>query len=178
MINIEVGKVQRIGSQTLLGVIFSCPGTVEIQEVIITAKFFTDGRNYITPDPQSVIPEQDAYGNYVVNVAVNELWSEAYTDFGLYQVEVHWQNEDEDPKTDIFFISDVEFAYHCITSQLLSMGDCCADIPEGVIRAYLLLFGHHQAMQYKDFPKAEYFYQKLIQLCKGRCYTPNPCNCK
>lgn len=178
-INIEVSRIQRVGGQTLLGVIFNCPASVQVLGAQIIAEFFVDGKTSRVPDPFNPQISMGFDGNMIINVAVNEIWPAEYTDFGIYRVEIYWQDmEDQSDHSDLLIVSDVEFSYHCMVSQLVKMGDCCADIPNEVIQAYLMLFAHQQSMLYKDFTKAKYFYKKLIQLCKGRCYTSSPCNCK
>lgn len=181
-IDVEVGRIYRRDGETWLGAIFNWSGTkVQVTGLQISAEFFgNNGSSQYTeyayePNVSDIIVAQ---GEGIINIPVSQIFAE-YSDFGIYKVLVYWYDtEEQENGFDEWLVSDVEFAYHCISSQLLKMGDQCTELSDNVIQSYLLLFGHHQAMNYKEIQKAKLFYKKLLQLCKGKCYTINPCNCQ
>lgn len=78
------------------------------------------------------------------------------------------------------WISDVYFAYQCMLNSLLKMStNDCSEVPDDVIRQYLLLYGHTAAMREGDSNQALYFYKKMMTCgCNTAIPYKPSCGCK
>lgn len=72
--------------------------------------------------------------------------------------------------------SDVNYAYKCMLSDLLSLTDPCPEISDELIRKYLLLYAHQSAMSVRDLDMAELYF-KFIANCFHTCPTECVCGC-
>jgi len=93
------------------------------------------------------------------------------------------------------YISDVSHVYSCLMDSILKLGtDVCgdSDIQDEVIRNYLILYAHQEAMKLRELSDAKKYFS-ILKKCFSNCgahkgcstcganyptYKPNNCGCK
>ena len=69
------------------------------------------------------------------------------------------------------YISDVSKVYTCLMNDILSMGESLCDNSEAMdrlIRNYLILYAHQEAMNLRELPEARKYFT-LLQKCFTHC---------
>lgn len=94
---------------------------------------------------------------------------------GEEKSEVIWEDSE---LSEIIYTSDVEGTFNCMLSHILNSNEC-GELPDDVIRNYLILFGHQAALREHNVELAwEYF--KLLNNCFDKCgahHHQKSCNC-
>ena len=78
------------------------------------------------------------------------------------------------------YISDVSKVYTCLMNDILSMGaDLCnnSDVTDRLIRNYLILYAHQEAMHMRELPEARKYFT-LLQNCFSNCGEGQVTSCK
>lgn len=99
------------------------------------------------------------------------------------------QNPPVDPLTpeeitDIAVCSDVNRVYYSLVDGIVDINNKCEDIPDGVIRNYLILHAHHLAMAKGELDDAMLYFKMISNFFK-KCgpfkrhphHHINSCNC-
>lgn len=69
------------------------------------------------------------------------------------------------------YISDVSKVYSCLMDDILSMGESLCDnseVTDKLIRNYLILYAHQEAMHLRELPEARKYFT-LLQNCFTKC---------
>ena len=111
---------------------------------------------------------------------------------GMFQVVfgVSWEGVGEEPllsngtklsdKETIGICSDVNNIYNYLLQCLLSLDSRCAELDNDMRRAFIILYGHQEAMRLERIDEAEYFYNILknnFSNCNSSVRTNNNCGC-
>ena len=59
--------------------------------------------------------------------------------------------------------SDLNFVYQCILGNIVNQTDDCVGVSDDVIRNYLFLYGHVQAMEHRHFETAQEYFKVLVR---------------
>ena len=82
--------------------------------------------------------------------------------------------------------SNVNFVYQNLLNPILGLTNCCVDATtyDTLMRNYMILYAHQEAMRLERYTEAEYFYGiiwNLFDNCGGSqrsgTLITNPCNC-
>ena len=103
---------------------------------------------------------------------------------------VSWEGIGEEPllsngtklsdKQTIGICSDVNNIYNYLLQCLLSLDSRCAELDNDIRRAFIILYGHQEAMRLERIDEAEYFYNILknnFSNCNSSVRTNNNCGC-
>ena len=111
---------------------------------------------------------------------------------GMFQVVfgVDWRGVGEEPllsdgtklsdKETVGVCSDVNNIYNYLLQCLLSLDSRCAELDNDVRRAFIILYGHQEAMRLERLDEAEYFYNILknnFSNCDKSVRINNNCGC-
>lgn len=173
-INIEVCRVARRFGQVFIDCILSCHPDFYFTNLQVSGHFFAAGKETKKTIDFDVSHLKSGDDNSI-SIPVSEYFD--HQDNGIYSL-IFYIDDGERTQSTTLYISDVEFMYHCISKQLLSLGDDCTDISDELIQKYLLLHGHQMAMSLHQYEEAKFLYKKMIALCGHKCQPLNPCNCK
>lgn len=199
-IEIELLRVSANGQN--IEFIINCPydykfTTFEIEVVskketfsIAETLFYDDQNNYITEgnDPQTrflgTVPISSLGVNtpeiYKIHIEADHNASihtntETPSESSLYPCGV------PETITHTSYISDVSNVYECLAKDIDKLGSKCIDndILDKVIRNYLILYAHQEAMNLDYIDEAEHWFN-LTKNCFNSCKSNNcgePCNC-
>lgn len=186
-IKIELCRIDRNGSDAILNIIYNYAGTSTVYSFTtlqVTGYFFDKGKEIKQAIEYDISAETaGADGNYVISINLSEDFG--HTTHGFYYLEFALSEEISVNSCTIIedsiapaYISDVEFMYHCMSSELLSVGDCACDpLSDEVLQKFLLLQGHLMAMQLHEYDDAKFLYRKMLQICGHGCNTLSNCGC-
>lgn len=164
-IKIELCRISRRDDQLLMDVILDV-GNNTLTSFAVT--------NLQTPETTWQFAKQlTQAGKQAFSIPLSDLGD---TGSSIYKVDLKASSGYEE-YIDTIYISDVEFMYECMLSELNLLDlDSCTPVSNDIITKYLLLYGHTLAMSYKDIDRAEYFFKKMKN-CPVACGTPVTCNC-
>lgn len=186
----------RPGDSTKLDMIFSCFTGYYFTSLILDICYLVNGefvnQQYdLSPAIFKVPTQGEQYQTrYAISLPLDKLeiyqstiYPAIYT--GTFTIARYDQNVEaitEENNQDVAVCSDVNYAYHCMLKDLLEMQDLsscnqCVEVSDELIRKYLILYGHYQALNCGDGEFAKTFF-KIINNCFGNCpSTPINCGC-
>lgn len=80
-------------------------------------------------------------------------------------------------KEETAYISDVSNVYDCLMKDILSVGEsiCSNDeVQDRVIRNYLILYAHQEAMNFRELADAKKYFD-ILSKCFSKCGESNSC---
>lgn len=184
---IELCRIDRNGKDAILNIIYNYAGKASaygFTVLQITGYFFDKGTEHKQTIEYDISEEIEGIdGNYIVSINLSQDFG--HSTHGFYYLEFFLDEEKVESGCTVLessvspaYVSDVEFMYHCMSSELLSIGDdVCDPMPDSVLQKFMLLQGHLMAMQLHEYSDAKFLYRKMLQLCGYGCNPVTNCGC-
>lgn len=148
-ISISLAKVDYDAGKPYIKIIADNPTGYVFTKFIITV-YLVDGHKYEVKkfDATSTIVGQE---DIVLTLPVSAL--EGIDGPAIYDIEISSENSTEEIQ-DRLYLSDAQYVYRELLNELLSE-EKCLDIDDSLIKKYLILYGHQQALQAGDLEVAK-----------------------
>lgn len=175
-ISVGLAKVDYDLGKPYIHLIISAPYNHVFTQLMITV---------CTPGKEETywhIPDTDVIGQQscVARIPLSELFEGKYIP-SIFKVQIKAENVEglTDPLTRELWLSDVQNIYQGMLSGLMGIYEDCTEISDDLIKQYLLLFGHQQALAEQDWDNAWDLFkllQKNFSKC-GQSTSKNTCGC-
>lgn len=178
-ISISLAKVDYDFGEPYIKVIASCPGGFLFNKMIITINYVESGKWKKLYFDVTELLEVNQKQDIILNIPVKILGG--FSGEAIYEIELGAESDDYTEHIDDYLVlSDVHHVFKCLIDGLLN-SDPCSEISDDIIKKYLILYGHQQAMWFKQLDAAKEFYA-LMTNCFKKCGMPdrigNDCGCK
>lgn len=148
-ISISLAKIDYDAGKPYIKIIADNPMGYIFTKFIITV-YLVDGNKYEVKkfDATSTIVGQE---DIVLTLPVSAL--EGIDGPAIYDIKISAENDIEEIQ-DRLYLSDAQYVYRELLNELLSE-EKCLDIDDSLIKKYLILYGHQQALQAGDLEVAK-----------------------
>lgn len=184
-ISISLAKIDYDFDEPYIKIIADCPSGYAFTNMTITVQM-PNGNKWIEKDfdASSLVSGKE---DVVLNIPVSVL--EGVEGPAMYYINlaanlsdgVESENPCEELPLEIYtdiYLSDVHGVYRCLLDGLLH-ADPCEGVSNEVIKNYLILYGHQEALAEGDLKNAKELY-KLLHKCFSKCGNierTSKCNC-
>lgn len=212
---IEISVLRVSSNGKYIEFIINCPEDYYFTDFIVNV--YEGDDKYSLKDCLFVVPEDyEGEDPTVEDEDGNLYWNKHYysgqfkledidvTDPEMFEIYLEAHHNDECEEEELHrkraleekvYISDVSRVYSCLMDDILKLGtDLCkdSDVQDEIIRNYLILYAHQEAMKLRELSDAKKYFS-ILKKCFSNCgtrkgcstcganyptYKPNNCGCK